>query len=217
MEKKIKKCSSKDHEELNASFYCPECKIYLCNKCEVIHSKLLKNHRSYNLDKDIADIFTGFCNEENHFEKLDYFCRNHNKLCCASCIVKFKNKGKGQHTDCDICILEDIKDEKNNKLQENIKILEELSNTIEESIKQLKEISDKINQNKEELKKRIQNIFTKIRNAVNEREDQIILEVDKRYEEIYFNEELIKKSEKLPIGFIKFIQRRKIILKLNHL
>ena len=112
MDNKMKKCSSKDHEEINANFFCPECKIFICNKCEIMHSKLLQNHYTYNLDKDINDIFTGFCKEESHFEKLDYFCITHNKLCCSSCIVKLKSKGKGKHTDCNVCLLGDIKDEK---------------------------------------------------------------------------------------------------------
>ena len=45
---------------------------------------------------------------------------------------------------------------------------------------------------------KIQKIFTKIRNALNDREDQLLIEVDNKFEELYFNDELIKKSEKLP-------------------
>ena len=30
--------------------------------------------------------------------------------------------GKGQHKDCNICLIKDIKDEKINKLNENIKL-----------------------------------------------------------------------------------------------
>ena len=44
---------------------------------------------------------------------------------------------------------------------------------------------------------KIQKIFTKIRNALNDREDQLLIEVDNKFEELYFNDELIKKSEKL--------------------
>ena len=42
------------------------------------------------------------------------------------------------------------------------------------------------------------NIFTKLRNKLNDREDKLLLEVDKKYDELFFPEELIKKSEKLP-------------------
>ena len=199
MENKIKKCSSIEHKEIDAIFYCRNCKVYMCNKCESFHSKLLQNHYEYNLNKDdINNIFTGFCEEENHLEKLEYFCKTHNKLCCASCIVKFKKKGKGQHTDCNICIIEDIKDEKKNKLKENIKYLEDLSHSFKHSINKLKIIYEKINKNKEEIKLSIQKIFTTIRNAINEREDELLLEVDNKFNNIYFNEDIIKKGENIP-------------------
>ena len=48
------------------------------------------------------------------------------------------------------------------------------------------------------MKLEIQKIFTKIRSALNEREDYLILEVDKQYENIFFHEDIIKESEKLP-------------------
>ena len=116
------KCSCKKHEENRAIFYCPECKIYMCNKCVKFHSELFQGHHQYKLDKDSKFIFTGFCKEINHLDKLEYFCKSHNVLCCASCIAKIKKNGKGQHTDCDVCVLNDIKEEKKNKLKENINV-----------------------------------------------------------------------------------------------
>ena len=38
------KCSLKEHNEIDAKIYCQECKIYMCNKCENIHSGLINNH-----------------------------------------------------------------------------------------------------------------------------------------------------------------------------
>ena len=192
------KCSCKKHEESRAIFYCPECKIYMCNKCDNYHSELFQSHHQYKLDKDSKLIFTGFCKEPNHLEKLEYFCKNHNALCCASCITKIKKNGKGQHTDCDVCVLSDIKDEKKNKLKENIKTLEDLSKNLEESIKKLKSLSENVDKKKEEIKLKIQKVFTSIRNAINEREDSLLSEVDKKFDEIYVNENIIKESENLP-------------------
>ena len=161
MENNKKKCSFKEHEEINANYFCQECKIYMCNKCEMYHSKLLQSHNSYNLDKeDINELFNGFCKEENHLDRLKYFCKTHNQLCCASCITKIKGKGNGQHTDCEIFYIEDIKDEKKNKLKEHIKNLENFFNNLEEKINQLKMISEKVNKDKEELKLKIQKVFT---------------------------------------------------------
>ena len=41
-------------------------------------------------------------------------------------------------------------------------------------------------------------MFTKLRNALNDREDELLREVDNKYNEFYFNEDIIKKSAKLP-------------------
>ena len=173
-----KKCSSKEHQQINAVVYCQLCQLYMCNKCESIHQKLCYNHTPYNLKENINEIFTGICKEKNHLNELIYFCKTHNELCCAACISKIKGKGNGQHSDCDICFVDDVKDTKKNKLKDNIKKLEELSNSLKQTIVDLKNILEKNEKDKEELKSYIQNIFTKLRNALNDREDELLLEVD---------------------------------------
>ena len=170
MNTKNKKCSFKDHADINAVIYCFECKIYLCNKCDTFHSKLFEGHHACKIYEDI-NTFTNFCQEEKHSIELEYFCKTHNKLCCAACIAKIKTEKNGQHKDCDICLIKDIIEEKKSKIKENIKILEDLGNNFEKSFNELKILFEKINENKESLKKDIQNIFTKIRNILNERED----------------------------------------------
>ena len=123
MEIAKKKCSFKKHLEIDAINYCLECKRYICNKCQSHHSELFENHQLYNVDKDINEIFTGYCKEMKHGNELEYFCKNHNQLCCAACISKIKGQGNGQHTDCDICFIKDILNNKRNKLNDNIKTL----------------------------------------------------------------------------------------------
>ena len=182
MEKKNRKCSLKQHSEVDAISHCQQCKIYMCNKCEKAHSELCQNHIPYSLYKEINNIFTGICKIENHSVDLEYFCKNHNQLCCAACITKIKGNNNGQHTDCNVCHIEKIKDEKSNNLNKNIQNLVNLSNTIDSSISELKQLFEKINKNKEKLKLNIQKVFTKIRNEINNREDQLLLEVDKKYE-----------------------------------
>ena len=206
-----KKCSSKEHQEIKAIFYCQICKIYMCNKCESIHQKLFSNHSPYNLNENINEIFTGICKEENHLNSLDYFCKNHNVLCCAACISKIKGKGNGQHADCEICFIEDIKDTKKNKLKDNIKLLEDLSNTLNQSIINLKNILEKNEKDKEQLKSNIQNIFTKLRSVLNDREDELLIEVDKNFDNIFSNKNFDKEGENLPKKVNKFLDKGKII------
>ena len=84
----------------------------MCTKCINLHSELFGNHETQNLSKDSNYIFTGICIEENHKNELEYFCKNHNILCCAACISKIQSKGNGLHKNCDVCNIEDIKNEK---------------------------------------------------------------------------------------------------------
>ena len=206
-----KKCSHKKHSESNAVSYCIECNLYLCNKCKNNHLEYLENHHINNLDKNKQEIFTGLCQEINHKIKLLFYCKNHNKLCCAACLCKIKKKGNGQHSECEVCDIEEIKEEKKSKLNENIKYLEESSKNIEESIDKLKEIYEKINKSKEEIKLKISNIFTKIKTMINEREDHLLEELDKIFENSYFKENLIKKAEKIPNQINIFLEKGKLL------
>ena len=192
------KCSMKNHEKSDVNHYCQECKIYMCNKCENLHSELFQNHHLLKLGKDNKELFTGYCSIESHVNKLDFFCKDHNQLCCLECISKFKDKYNNQHSNCNICIIEDIKEEKKKKLNDNLKNLENLYKTIGNSITQIKLLYENLNKEKEDLKKKIQIIFTKIRTALNEREDELISDIDKNYDKFYFTDEFGKNIENLP-------------------
>ena len=213
MENKRKKCSFKDHQDLNANSYCCECKIFMCYKCETFHSNLFFDHEIINLLKNSEEIFTGFCLEKNHNNKLEFFCKNHNQTCCAACIAKIKNEYYGKHKDCDVCPIKEIKEEKLKKLEENIRCLKDVSKNINESINNLKNISERINAKKEELKLNIQKVFTKIRNELNNREDELLNELDKQYENLFPKEEIIKQYEKLPNKIKLSLERSKDINK----
>ena len=132
------KCSIDVHKEFEAISFFQKCQIYMCKECEKLHSKLHINHHKFEIKEKNQEIFTGLCKEENHFYELKYFCKTHNKLCCAECMTKIKNKKIGQHTDCDICLIEEIEQDKKEKLKENIKCLEDLSINLKQSINDIK-------------------------------------------------------------------------------
>ena len=115
-----------------------------------------------------------------------------------ACISRIKTEWNGKRKNCDIYSIKKIKNIKKCTLNKNIKKLEELSKVIKQSINELKIIFEKINKNEEELKKSVQAIITKLRNEINEREDKIFVDIEKKFEELFFNEKLIKEREKLP-------------------
>ena len=225
MENKIEKikCSYKEHFEIDASTFCNECKVYMCNKCDSFHSKLLQNHHSVRLNKKDEEIFTGLCKEEKHQLELEFFCKTHNVLCCAACISKIKNKDFGKHKDCDVCVIEDIKEEKKKNLKFHMKNLQELSYTLQDSVNHLKLILEKTNQNKEELQLKIQQFFTNVKTILNKREDELLFQIEKQFKDLSFNEELIKDSEKLNRKIKLSLEKGKKIneeynnIKLNYL
>ena len=99
----------------------------MCNKCENIHTDLHENHTLYKINKDFSEISSLYCNEKGHFDKLRYYCKSHNKLCCAFCICKIKDNENGQHTNCDVCKINEIKNEKKSKLKKRLnKIIQKL-------------------------------------------------------------------------------------------
>ena len=73
-----------------------------------------------------------------------------------------------------------------------------MSLNLKESIEKLKVIFKNVEENKEEIKINIQKVFTKLRNCINDREDELLLYLDNKFDELYYNENIIKESEKLP-------------------
>ena len=165
------------------TLHCQKCDTYMCNICQNYHSKLFKNHSLLRLEKDadIEQVVSGICKESNHSSELKYYCKNHNILCCVKCISKINDKEYGHHGDCDICLLEDFENENKNKNNESIKALEDLIIPLEQYLNDLKASFKKISDNKEQLKYKIQTIFTKLRNALNDKEDELLNKIDDIY------------------------------------
>ena len=192
------KCSSIDHIKIDAIIFCNICKVYLCNKCETFHSKIFQNHSVQDLKKEKNNFFSDICPEKNHLKNLKYFFKTHNKLVCVACISKIKDQENGQHKDCEVCLLNDIKSDKEKKFNENYNKLEEISKTLEQTRKQLKSLYEEINKQKEEIILNIQKYFTKLRSELNEREDKLIKEAEEKFKNLFFDEDIILESDKLP-------------------
>ena len=92
MEYQKKKCSLSKHSGVDAVSYCQECKTYFCNKCQNHHSEIFENHHIIDLN-NLNEFFIDKCTEDNHNDKLEFFCKEHNTLCCVACTSKIKNEG----------------------------------------------------------------------------------------------------------------------------
>ena len=82
--------------------------------------------------------------------------------------------------------------------EENVQYLEKILKTFEDSIKELEELYKTIQGNKEQLKINVQKIFCEIKVAIDKRQDEILLDIENKFKESYFDEDLIIKSKKLP-------------------
>ena len=74
----------------------------------------------------------------------------------------------------------------------------------------LKLLFEKINKDKEELKTNISKTFTKIRNEINNREDELLSMIDKEYKDLFLNEETYNNYEKLHFQIKSSLEKQKI-------
>jgi len=100
---------------------------------------------------------------------------------------------------------------KKNKLNENIKYLNDLSTSFEKSINELKNILKEMDEKKEIIKNEIQKAFTKIRNALNDKEDELLLKVDENFEKLLIKSENYKGNEKLSNKIKISLEKGKLI------
>ena len=216
MEINKKKCSLETHSEKEAIIYCKFCSIYMCKKCEINHSELFKNHNIIQLNNNTNEIFDDFCQEENHKTKLIYYCKTHKILCCPLCISKIKTKNDGKHADCEINLIENMEKD----FKEKINNLENKNKIFSDILKEMENMIDKITDKKEKVKKTVLKIFTEIRNALNNREDEIYEEIDKRFNGYYYNENIINENKIINNeikAYLDKIKKINIITNINEL
>ena len=91
-----------------------------------------------------------------------------------------------------------------------MKYLKDLKTNLENDIKEFKKVFEKIDEKKENLKKDIQQIFRKIRNSFNNREDELLINIDKAFDKIFFKGKTMKDIEKLSNDVKILLEKGKI-------
>ena len=181
MEAKKNLCFKEDHKKkrILAKEFCPECKKFYCEDCLVFHQSLFSGHKTRELTNKI--IFKGICNENQHSEKYEYFCKTHNKLCCSKCIIKINdNNTQGEHSKCDYCGLKEIQPKKEKEFKEK---RSEIKNNLEklekESLENFYKYRDNKEDEKEKLKDKIVKTFQNYEKALTERKNKLLSDVEK--------------------------------------
>ena len=80
---------------------------------------------------------------------------------------------------------------------------------LDNSMEELKKIITKIDENKEELRIKVAKIFTKLRNALNDKEDQLLLEIDSKFNEFIFDQKILKQNGKMPNKIKEYLEKGK--------
>jgi hypothetical protein len=150
------------------------------------------------LKDNIDDEFTVLCKEKTHFCELEYFCKTHNILCCTACISKLTNEYNGHHNKCYFCNIRDIEKDKKNMLKKHLINLDDLLKSFNESFIQINNKANFFSDFKNNIKRKINTIFNEIREAVNKREKELLLELDKMVDNLNLNKIFIKKEEISP-------------------
>ena len=92
-----------------------------------------------------------------------------------------------------------------------MKSLKELTNDLEKNIDKLKLILEIVNKTKEELKLNVQKIFTKIRTVINEREDELLSDIDNEFSNNFCGDDIIEESIKLPNKIKQYLEKENLL------
>ena len=86
-----------------------------------------------------------------------------------------------------------------------------MKKNINTNIEDLKRVIEKSDRDKENMKLKIQKIFTQIRNALNKREDQLLINIDKKFDRYLIKKELLKEGIDLPKKIKANLEKANII------
>ena len=109
METKERFCDICAFQHINelAVEWCSECDEALCSKCKVQHgiAKATRNHTPLSIE-DLAQLPSAILSLkqtcDNHDEKVDFYCSNHQQLCCMKCTIT-------SHRDCtSVCSITEV-------------------------------------------------------------------------------------------------------------
>ncbi|XP_063420762.1 protein wech-like [Mytilus trossulus] len=165
------------HVVRDADFWCSECDEGLCSSCEKHHraSKASRNHEVISMNNyqklphTIASI-NQYCSD--HDKKYQYFCSQHENLCCPLCITT-------NHKTCDLMAIDDIvKTSKTSALYDIMEqSLQDVKKNLGRIVKDRRQNLGKIQQQRQTFHTDIQMIRDKINKHLDILENEILQDI----------------------------------------
>ena len=182
-----------DSKTVQAEKYCSDCDEKLCGECAKWHMrfKAFKTHHVIDLALIGARVLPSskiYC--EIHTDvQIDYFCSQHDVVCCRSCIPD-------SHRSCETVIPLDVasKDVINSSLlSDTLKELDNMTETLEKMGENRDDNRKLLEQKKSSIIKQISTVKSKLLKYIDDLEERLINEVASVQEK---NDEKIKREKK---------------------
>jgi hypothetical protein len=163
------------HITKSSAVWCSECDEGFCTECKEYHSlaKATRDHVTITIGEyqKLPPFIVGInllCDE--HCEKYQTYCKNHEQLCCRKCVIT-------RHKNCkDIVPLEDVVDNVKNSssVQEMEHLLDDLATNIKTIIASGQDNIDVLNKTKTGIEKEIKQTRLAINGYLDKLETELI-------------------------------------------
>ncbi|KAL3884091.1 hypothetical protein ACJMK2_030313 [Sinanodonta woodiana] len=186
VERLCSSCSTENMSETAVQF-CVDCKEGLCETCLKFHRKLsaTKDHKTISINEisnnleNLLKLGNGFGCPKHTSKVIDFFCRNHDIICCATCLFN-------DHRNCKLVL--DLQSNTENLLRdintdEILRKLKVIENNLKQFIAQKKADIFDLSVKVSELEAQIHQIRKNIIEKLDEMEKAVKLEGNQLYKE----------------------------------
>ena len=163
-----------------AVVYCTECCCYLCQNCKELHQRMraTRNHKMVTLNevqKDFRKLERKHLCTEHQGEELKLYCRTCQEVICTDCTIV-------THKQHDYTFIKDIREELVREMLELVSCAEEKGREFSRHQSHLDLVDKNSKKNIETCKDKVHKYFEEWRRRLNEREGQLLVQLDQHLE-----------------------------------
>ena len=180
-QQKLKHCT--DHPDREATAYCSRCENFLCEECENKHMSRFEfmSHKTcvthdFETNNENSVLDDAGCNCGKHpGNPLAFVCKRHWVLCCSEC-----KEDSRAHQGCTVVPIEKVDAKIVNKRHERVKreYMERTEKAKEMPLERLRQREEDFNSEADRVTKEITSYFTKLREAIDQREKELLDKVE---------------------------------------